>query len=210
VGSPPVDGDQIQHRESFAMTLYPSEAQRGGHNHFGMMAGALAVGMFAGLAASQSRKVIAQAPAVAAGNWVDALKAEHRLVEKLFQSLFGTDNSQTMKRKMLLSKIAHALTKHANEEENVVYPALTQSPIADRADEMFHEHAEMKTRLYALKQIDAGEGQWLERARELFELIQHHVREEEEQILPQLQASLSEAENKKLNLMMNWEGYKVA
>lgn len=192
------------------MTLYPSEAQRGGHNHFGMMAGALAVGMFAGLAVSQSRKVIAQAPSLAAGDWVDALKVEHRLVEKAFQALLQTDDTQTMKRKMLLSKIAYALTKHANEEENVVYPALTQSAMAERADEMFHEHAEMKTRLYELKQMEVGQAQWLERARELFELIQHHVREEEEEILPQLQASLSDEENRKLNLMMNWEGYKVA
>jgi len=192
------------------MTLYPSEAQRGGHNHFGLMAGALAVGMFAGLAASQSRKVIAQGPAIAAGNWVDALKAEHRLVEKAFQSLLATDDSQTMKRKMLLSKIAYALTKHANEEENVIYPALAQSTMAERADEMFHEHAQVKTALYELKQMDAGQAQWLERARELFELIQHHVQKEENEVLPQLQASLSDDENKKLNLMMNWEGYKVA
>ena len=192
------------------MTLYPSEAQRGGHNHFGMMAGALAVGMLAGLAASQSRKVVAQGPAIAAGNWVDALKAEHRLVEKLFEKLLGTNETQTMKRKMLLSKIAHALTKHANEEENVVYPALAQSAMTERADEMFHEHAEMKTALYALKQMDCGQAQWLERARELSELIQRHVQEEETEVLPQLQASLSRDENHKLNLMMNWEGYKVA
>ncbi|MGE5564920.1 MAG: hemerythrin domain-containing protein [Parcubacteria group bacterium] len=192
------------------MTHYPSEAQRGGGANFGLMAGALAIGMFAGLAASQSRKVISQAPALAAGNWVDALKAEHRLVEKAFESLLGTDETQTMKRKMLLSKIAHALTKHANEEENVIYPALAQSTMAERADEMFHEHAQMKTALYELKQMDIAQPQWIERARELFELIQRHVQEEETEVLPQLQASLSDEENKRLNLMMNWEGYKVA
>jgi len=194
------------------MTLHPSISQpkTWGANNFGMMAGALAVGVFAGLAASQSRKVIAQGPAIAAGNWVDALKAEHRMVEKLFQHLFETDDSQTMKRKMLLSKIAYALTKHANEEENVVYPALAQSSMTERADEMFHEHAQMKTALYELKQMDAAQPQWLERARELFELIGRHVQEEESEVLPQLQASLSDEENRKLNLMMNWEGYKVA
>ncbi|MGE5501754.1 MAG: hemerythrin domain-containing protein [Ignavibacteriales bacterium] len=192
------------------MTHYPSEAQRGGGANVGLMAGALAIGMFAGLAASQSRKVISQAPALAAGNWVDALKAEHRLVEKAFESLLGTDETQTMKRKMLLSKIAHALTKHANEEENVIYPALAQSTMAERADEMFHEHAQMKTALYELKQMDIAQPQWIERARELFELIQRHVQEEETEVLPQLQASLSDEENKRLNLMMNWEGYKVA
>lgn len=194
------------------MTLYPSTPQprTWGGNNIGMMAGALALGVFAGLAASQTRKVVAQGPAIAAGDWFAALKAEHRMVEKLFETLLGTDETQTMKRKMLLSKIAYALTKHANEEENVIYPALKQEAHDGRADHLAQDHAEVKNFIFELKQLETSDPRWIVRAREFFQALQRHVREEEDEIFPAMQAGLSEEENRRLTTMMNWEGYKVA
>ena len=94
------------------------------HSHNGAGAGVAvataAVGFVAGLAASQARKAVAHAPALAAGDWTDALKAEHRLVEALFDKLLATDEVQVGKREGLLAKIAYALTKHAVEEPNDV------------------------------------------------------------------------------------------
>lgn len=183
-------------------------ASRG--NGYGKMAGLLAIGAVAGVALTQARKAAVQGPSVVAGDWMEALKTEHRMVEKLFDKLLATDDSQTTKRNMLLGKIAYALTKHANEEENTIYPALKQHGLEPRSDHLFDDHAKIKSFIYELKNAPASDPNWLMRAREFQQLIMHHVREEEDEIFPALRARLSDAENHKLTTMMNWEGYKVA
>lgn len=168
-----------------------------------------AAGFVAGLAASHARKAAAQVPALAAGDWVDALKAEHRMVEALFDKLLETRDDQAGKREGLLAKIAYALTKHAVEEENTVYPAL-KAVDPERAKHLFEDHAEIKTFLHELRAGDAGTAAWLERARAFQACIRHHVREEEDEVFPFFHARMTEEENARLTRALNWEGFKVA
>ena len=176
----------------------------------GKMAGAAALGFVAGIAATQAKKAAVQGVSIAAGDWVNALKTEHRMVEKLFEAVMKTTNEQGGKREMLLSKIAYALTKHAVQEENVIYPAISHSTQHDRARELAEEHAQIKTFIYDLRNLDPTDPRWISRAKEFETYVRDHIREEEEEIFPALQASLSQQENTKLTTMMNWEGYKVA
>lgn len=191
------------------MTHHATHLGRSGGG-FGRMAGALAVGALAGLALSQGRKLMAQGPAIMAGDWSDALKTEHRMVETLFEQLLGTSEDQAMKRNGLLAKIAYALTKHATEEENVIYPALKRHQPDGAADHLAHDHAEIKRFIFELKEMEASDPRWIIRAREFQQLVEHHVREEEDEIFPALFASLSQEENARLTKLMNWEGYKAA
>ncbi|HET9160811.1 MAG TPA: hemerythrin domain-containing protein [Caulobacteraceae bacterium] len=181
-----------------------------GHGDVGRLAGMAALGFVAGVAATQARKVAMQTPSIAAGDWVDALKAEHRMVEKLFQTLSSTTEGQAMKREMILAKIAYALNKHAIEEENVVYPAISHSTQHDEAGRLSEEHAQIKTCIYDLRMINPADPRWLMRAKEFERLVREHVREEEDEIFPLFQDSLSQGENAKLTTMLNWEGFKVA
>jgi hemerythrin superfamily protein len=176
----------------------------------GKLAGMAALGFVAGVAATQAKKVAIQGVSLAAGDWLDALKADHRLVEKLFQTLNATSNDQAIKREMLLTKIAYALNKHAIEEENVVYPALSHTTQHDQALHLAEEHARIKTFIYDLRTIDPHDPRWLMRSKEFEMFVREHVREEEEQIFPLFQESLSPGENSKLTTMLNWEGFKVA
>jgi hemerythrin superfamily protein len=182
-----------------------------GGGGFGRMAALVGIGALAGLAAGQARKVAMQGPSIASGDWMEALKTEHRMVEKLFETLLATDESQTTKRNAVLGKIAYALSKHAVQEENVIYPALKEAqPGGDSAGGLVHDHADIKTFIFELKRMEASDPRWIVRAREFQQLIERHVREEEDQIFPALASSLSSEENGKLTAMMNWEGYKVA
>ena len=184
---------------------------RNGHGSgLGKMAGVAALGFVAGVAATQVKKAAVQGVSLAAGDWLDALKADHRLVEKLFQSLNATSNDQAIKREMLLTKIAYALNKHAIEEENVIYPALSHTTQHDQALHLAEEHARIKTFIYDLRTIDPHDARWLMRSKEFEMFVAEHVREEEEQIFPLFQESLSPGENSKLTTMLNWEGFKVA
>jgi len=191
-------------------TPYRGYSSGQGGGGFGRMAGVLAIGAIAGLAAGQARKLAMQGPSIASGDWMDALKTEHRMVEKLFEALFATDDRQVVKRNALLGKIAYALSKHAVQEENVIYPALKESTPDGRARELVDDHAEIKTFIFELKRMEASDPRWIVRAAEFQQLVERHVREEEDVIFPAMFSSLSSEENAKLTTMMNWEGYKVA
>lgn len=180
------------------------------NNHFGRIAAGAAVGFAAGLALPHARKAIAQGPSLAAGGWIEALKAEHRMVEKAFEAALRTTESDVLKREMLLTKIAYALTKHGVQEENVIYPALAEHGHADQARHLVEDHGQVKTFLYELRTIPADDIRWRSTLRGFFTELQKHIREEEEEIFPAFAEALPQEANARLTRMMNWEGYKVA
>jgi hemerythrin superfamily protein len=177
---------------------------------FGRFATGAALGLAAGLVLPHARKAMMQGPSLAAGDWVEALKAEHRLVEKLFDQLLQTGDADMLKREMLLTKIAYALNKHAIEEENVIYPALSEGGRLEQAHQFADDHALIKTFIYDLRRISSTAPEWLPKAREFWATVEAHVREEEQQVFPAFHDAMSSEENGKLTGMMNWEGLKVA
>ena len=179
-------------------------------NGLGRIAAGAAIGLVAGLAIPQAKKLAMQGPSLAAGDWMDALIAEHRMVEKLFDQLFKTDEGDMLKREALLTKIAYALNKHAIEEENVIYPALSEHDYADQSKHLAEEHLEAKTCVYDLRRISSKDPRWIGRARDFWTKLEAHIREEEDEIFPRFRGSLSADENATLTAMMNWEGLKVA
>lgn len=176
----------------------------------GVIAGAVAGGAALGLLAMLGRKAAVQAPSALAGNWDDALRAEHKAVLKVFDTLEATDEKATIRRNMLLAHIKHALVKHAIEEENVIYPALREAGKTEQADELNAEHGYVKQFLYELENMPSTSPKWLEKVKEFRAALEKHIREEEDQLFPELRAQLSEEKNKALTLAMNKEGFKVA
>ena len=185
------------------------ERGNGGSN-FGMIAGAAAGGAALGLLAMLGRKAAVQAPTMLAGNWDEALTAEHQATLKVFDAIEATDENSTMKRGMLLSHLKHALMKHAIEEENVIYPALREAGQRDAADHLNKEHGYIKQYLYELENMPSASPEWIAKVRQFRADIEKHMREEEEELFPMLRAQLSEEKNKHLTAEMNKEGFKVA
>lgn len=181
-----------------------------GGTSLGVIAGAAAGGAALGLLAMLGRKAAVQAPSALAGNWDDALKAEHKAVLKVFDTLEATDDKATIRRNMLLAHIKHALVKHAIEEENVIYPALREAGKAEQADDLNAEHGYVKQFLYELENMPSTSPKWLEKVKEFRAALEKHIREEEDELFPELRAQLSEEKNKALTLAMNKEGFKVA
>ncbi|WP_374468057.1 hemerythrin domain-containing protein [Phenylobacterium sp.] len=177
---------------------------------FGAVATGAALGLVAGLAIPHARKAVMQGPSLAAGDWVAALTAEHRLVEKMFDQLLKTHDDEMLKREMLLAKIAYALTKHAIEEENVIYPALAENARTDQSHHLAEDHLEVKTFIYDLRRTPTTDPRWLIKARAFWTSLSEHMREEEEDVFPALRDALPPDENAKLFKMLNWEGFKVA
>ena len=178
--------------------------------HLGPMATGAAIGLLAGLAIPHARKAMMQAPSIAAGSWIDGLKAEHRMVEKAFQAALATTENDVLKREMLLTKIAYALTKHGIEEENVVYPALVEHGYAEQAKHFVDDHGQVKTFIYELRNLAPDDIRWRSTLQGFFTHLQSHIREEEEEVFPMFENALSPEASARLTAMLNWEGYKVA
>ena len=179
-------------------------------NQTGLIAAAAVAGAAVGLAANYGRKVIVQGIGMAAGDWAEALAAEHKAVLALFDKLEATEDSQTWIRAHLLTKIKNALGKHALQEENVVYPALREANDTHDADALNAEHGYVKTYLYELENMPKSNPEWIGRVRAFRALLEEHIRMEEDEVFPRLRAALGEEGNAKLSAAVAREGRKLA
>lgn len=176
----------------------------------GPLLGAALAGAAIGFAANYGRKFLMQGLEATAGDWDEILAAEHEMALGLFDRMLETDESQTWKRSMLLMRLAHALDKHAHQEEMVVYPALREANMAVDADQLEGEHGYIKTFIYELKNLGPSAPNWLEKVREFRALVSKHAHMEEEQIFPAFKKDLSDEQNMKVTSLVNADGFWMA
>jgi hemerythrin superfamily protein len=121
-------------------------------------------------------------------NVIELIKHDHREVEDLFAKFSSTHDAS------VAEQICTELDHHAEAEEKAVYPAFgDEVPGAkDLVAEGAEEHAEARQLIGRIRQTkDADHLDQL--VTELQQAIQHHVQEEESELLPKAGESLSEA-----------------
>jgi hemerythrin-like domain-containing protein len=181
-----------------------------GSGNTGVLMGAALAGAAVGIAANVGHKLFVQFTSGATGDWFDALKTEHAMTLAIFDKIEATDDSQSMARSGLLTKLKYALDKHAHQEENVIYPALRQANSAHDADALNAEHGYVKTYLYELETIPNTSPEWLARVRDFRAMIEEHMRMEEDEVYPAFQKMMTPEQNARITSLMNKEGFKVA
>ena len=181
-----------------------------GSGNTGPIVGAALAGMAVGLFANYGRKFLMQGIEAAAGDWDEILAAEHDAALAIFDKMLATDQTQTFKRKMLLTKLTHALDKHAHQEEMVVYPALREANDASDADLLEQEHGEVKTFIYQLGEMGPDAPDWLEKVREFRNLVSRHAHMEEEEVFPRFKQGLSQEQNERVTSLVNRDGFWMA
>ncbi|PXA93773.1 hemerythrin [Nostoc sp. 3335mG] len=169
-----------------------------------------ATGVAFGLLANLARKAAVQAPTVLAGQWDKALAAEHAAALKIFDLLEKTDDNATARRSFLLMQLKHAISKHAFQEENVVYAMMRDQGLTEAADHLNHEHGYVKQYFFDLTELEKSDPSWLPKLMEFRKLIEGHMREEEDKLFPKLRSKLSDEQNKHITAAMNKEGLKLA
>jgi hemerythrin superfamily protein len=163
-----------------------------------------------GLAANFGRKAVIQGLAAAAGDWDEILAAEHDAALAIFDKMLATDETQTFKRRMLLTKLCHAIDKHAYEEEMVIYPALREANETADADHLEHEHGAIKTFIYEFGEMETDAPNWLEKVREFRELVARHAHMEEEEVFPGFKESMNEEQKARITSLVNRDGFWMA
>lgn len=167
-------------------------------------------GLVVGLMANAGRKVFTQLMDARNGAWDEILTAEHDATLMIFDKIEETTSENTMKRKLHLMQLKHALSKHAHEEENVVYPTMREFGLAEEADDLNRDHGYVKQFLFELEKMDAADPAWMTKLKEFRTQIEEHMRQEEDELFPKLRERLDEAGNKTVTAALNKEGMAAA
>lgn len=170
----------------------------------------VAGGVALGVGLSLARKALVQAPTALADDWVAGLAGEHLAVRNLLGVLQRTEAGNRKRRLYLLHKVKTALTRHAIEEENLVYPALRQAGQIEAVESLTREHGDVKFHLFQLEAL-VDEGAPFDQllADFMADLFAHMAREEEE-LFPLLRSLLGAEESAKLGARVNLQGLQFA
>ncbi len=124
-------------------------------------------------------------------NVIDLLKEDHRKVEQLFKDF---EKAEAKDEKLaILKEVITELNLHSAAEEKLVYSTLKDGE-EEKVEEAFEEHHLAKFLLAELDQFDGSEENFDAKVKALSEVIKHHVKEEELDMLPKLRGSDTDLE----------------
>jgi len=90
----------------------------------------------------------------------------------------------------LAEKICLSLKVHAQIEEEIFYPqAREASQDKDLIDEALVEHSTVKNLIGEIEEMEVGEELYDAKIRVLGEVVKQHIKEEEEELFPELQST---------------------
>ena len=174
------------------------------------VAGAAALGVVAGLSVGRIRKAVAKASMALNGDWEKQMKAELRALRKVLKAMADSETSEAAERVALLETAADMLTRHAVEEENIVYPALKAAGMTSAVKAQLDDHADMRSMIRELETLAAEDPLWLDTAKRLKKLVYRHVRQEEQELFPALHEAALDGDNERLTQLVRREGLKVS
>jgi hypothetical protein len=137
---------------------------------------------------SQSQNRMKETEA-ASPNAFELLEQDHREVEEWFDEYDELKEDDNRKGE-LAEKICLALKVHAQIEEEIFYPQAREATNDnDLIDEAVVEHATVKNLIGEIEAMEVGEKLYDAKMRVLGEMVKHHIREEEEELFPELEAA---------------------
>jgi hemerythrin-like domain-containing protein len=124
------------------------------------------------------------------------LKADHRAAKQLFRDFRATGDRAYTQRRRIVDKIITELSIHAGIEETVFYPQIREAVprTEDEVLESLEEHHVVKLVLAELERMDPKDERFTAKVTVLMENVEHHIREEETELFPQVRKVLSRNE----------------
>jgi hemerythrin superfamily protein len=133
---------------------------------------------------------------------IQLLVSEHRHMEKLLAEIMDADVET---RARLFPEAADALTAHVTVEETHFYPAVRGRRTEDILLESLEEHLSLKRVLADMLQLDMSDAQWEPKLHVLKEQLEHHHKEEEQNLFPKVEKIFSREELDELGDAMERE-----
>ena len=152
-------------------------------------------------------------------NAVKMLKDDHEKVKGLFRQYEGAGERAHQKKQQLAQEIFTELELHSKLEEEIFYPAAKakgSKDLKEVVDEGLEEHHVVDTLIQELKAMDlsTSHDQYEAKIKVLIENVEHHIEEEEGELLPEAEKKLgkevetlgTEMEQRKTQLMQAMSG----
>jgi hemerythrin superfamily protein len=122
-------------------------------------------------------------------NAAQLIRKDHKKVEGLIKRFTQAKNAEARKR--IANQVLEELEVHTKLEEEIFYPAVRRELHEEEMlDEAQSEHDQARQLMHELMTMDGADGTFDEKFSELVERIQHHVEEEEGELLPAVEDSL--------------------
>ena len=133
-------------------------------------------------------------------NAIDLLESQHREVEELFEKVESTEGAAEKRR--LFVELADSLAAHATIEEKIFYPEVLAEETEEVLHEAVEEHLSIKRVLADLLKTQLSDDRFDAAIKVLKEQVEHHVEEEEEEMLPKVKKTISSEKLDELGAQM--------
>jgi hypothetical protein len=120
---------------------------------------------------------------------ITLLTEDHKEVKKRFRQYdkLAKDGAAAGEREALAAEICTMLKVHTQIEEEILYPSAREAlPEPDLIDEAVVEHASAKDLIAQIEGMSGGDDLYDAKVKVLGEFIDHHVKEEQEEMFPKL------------------------
>lgn len=144
-----------------------------------------------------TRSFATRMAATASLDIITLIKADHRKVEELYEEYKAS--TDVTSKKTIAHSIIKELVIHANTEELVLYPIVKEVLNQDLRDHALEEHAAVERGLYELENnLKVGDAEFDRVLAQTMMDVQHHVKEEETDMLPKFAKAMDQERLMKL------------
>ncbi len=125
-----------------------------------------------------------------------ALKEDHQELKALIKTVNDSENAGEIK--TAFTRFAELLGKHSKAEEQVVYDALIKTGEEEEEQDGYEGYTEHMLAETLLKKLKAGADptgpEWKAEAKVMKEILEHHIKEEEDAIFSDVKDNFDTAE----------------
>lgn len=124
---------------------------------------------------------------------------DHRMVDKLFIEIEKSDDREIEQREQLFARLRKELEDHTLIEEDIFYPLIEKLlGTKELVEQSFEEHAGFEAILQEISEMRTNRDDWREKINELKDVVQRHVRREEDRMFPAARKELHESRAEEL------------
>jgi iron-sulfur cluster repair protein YtfE (RIC family) len=122
---------------------------------------------------------------------IDVLLHDHRELRDHIERFRSAEDDDA--RRAAFDELADELAHHTAMEEEVFYPAVTEAEprTEDEVREGLEEHRVADRLVAEAQAIGPDDGQWEAKVTVLCESVEHHVREEEDELFPKVRGGMT-------------------
>lgn len=130
---------------------------------------------------------------------LELLRRDHHRVDHLLDQIEATETSDERRRAQLFAQVTAEIEVHSDAEDQVVYACFeAREGAEDLVEDMRQQHEHIEQMVEELDQTEVTADDWIDKLRELRQLVRHHVDEEEGVLFERIREALDAGARERL------------